>query len=218
MQSLLKTFSLISLLVLLPFAVSQAENTERFVAGQDYAVLPTPVRTSDPNRIEVSEVFWYGCGHCYTFEASLKPWSASLKSDVNFVKIPAMWNDVMQIHAAMFYTAKQLNVLDKMHGGIFTAMHVEKKRFMKEAEVQKFFEEYGVDAETFKKTFHSFGINSQVKQADAKARSYQITGTPEMVVNGKYRVSARMTGSQPKMLEVVDFLIEKERAEKQAAQ
>lgn len=186
--------------------------SEAFIAGEHYAILEAPVRTSDPSKIEVVEVFWYGCSHCYTFEASLRPWVSAQKSDVNFIKLPAMWNDTMTVHAGMYYAAKQLKVLDKMHGGIFTAMHVEKKRFIDKDKIQAFFAEYDVDKETFDKTFNSFGVNSQIKQADAKTRSYHITGTPEMVVNGKYRISARMAGSQVKMLEVVDFLIEKERA------
>ena len=68
-----------------------------------------------------------------------------------------------------------------------------------------------MDAETFKKTFASFGVESQVKLADSRARSYGVQGTPEIIVNGKYRIASSLAGSQSKMLEVASFLIEKER-------
>lgn len=212
MQKMFRVIAALFITALLP-AIGYTEEAvvETFTAGEHYQQLAVPVRVDDPNKIEVAEMFWYGCAHCYSFEAALRPWAAQQQQDVNFVKVPAMWNDSMKLHAGMFYAAKQLKVLKEMHGGIFTAMHVEKKKFVREEEIQKFFADYGIAAETFNKTFNSFGVASQVKKSDARARSYQITGTPEMVVNGKYRVSSRMTGSQEKMLEVVDFLVKRER-------
>ncbi len=77
-----------------------------------------------------------------------------------------------------------------------------------------FFEKHGVSEEDFRKTYRSFGVVSQVNIANSKARGYGITGTPEVVVDGQYRISARMAGSQDKMLQVAEFLVNKIRAEK----
>ena len=183
-----------------------------YQAGVHYEVLETPVRTIDPSKIEVTEVFWYGCGHCFRFEPMLHQWKKKLSKDVVFRQSPAMWNEVMQMHARAFYVAQALRVLDKVHKPIFNALNVERKKLATKEELAAFFKAHGVDEETFAKTYKSFGVTSQVRQADSRARSYKITGTPEMVVNGKYRISARMAGGQSQMLKVADFLIKQERA------
>jgi len=125
-----------------------------------------------------------------------------------------VWDDeVRTLHAKMYYTALALKKIDSLHNAIFTAMNVNKKSFANEGEIAKFFSDNGVDPKDFAKTFNSFGVDSQVKQASAKVRGYNITGTPTMIVNGKYKVM----GSPEKMLDVVNFLIEKERAEMKTA-
>ncbi len=185
---------------------------QKYVAGTHYQVLDTPVRTSQPNKIEATEVFWYGCSHCYTFESAIIPWSKTLAEDVNFIKSPAIWHPSMALHARAFYTAKALGVLDTLHSVIFQEMNLRKNKLASESDISRLFVAEGVDAEKFKSTFNSFGVNSAVQQAESRQRSYQITGTPEMIVNGKYRVTARMAGSQTGMLKVVDYLIDLERA------
>jgi thiol:disulfide interchange protein DsbA len=177
--------------------------------GVHYSVLEQSVRTVDASKIEVTEVFWYGCGHCFRFEPMLHQWERSLAADVAFRQSPAMWNSAMETHARAFYTAKALGVLNKLHQPLFNALNIENKQLTDEDDLADLFATFGVDKEKFHKTFKSFGVTSQVKQADSRARSYQITGTPEIVVNGQYRVSARMAGGQPQMLKVVDFLIDK---------
>jgi thiol:disulfide interchange protein DsbA len=107
-----------------------------------------------------------------------------------------------------------LNILDDVHEPIFNALNIEGKRLANEKSLGAFFSDFGVDADTFKKTYNSFGIVSQVKQANARARAYGIQGTPEIIVDGKYRVSSSLAGSQEGMLKVTDFLVEKIRKEK----
>ncbi|MBV1932514.1 MAG: thiol:disulfide interchange protein DsbA/DsbL [Porticoccaceae bacterium] len=184
---------------------------QKYVAGTHYQVLDTPVRTSNPSKIEATEVFWYGCGHCYSFEPTILPWSKTLAEDVNFVKSPAIWHPSMALHARAFYAAKALGVLDTLHSVIFQEMNLRKNKLANESAISKLFVANGVDTEKFKSTFNSFGVNSAVQQAESRQRGYQITGTPEMIVNGKYRVTARMAGSQAGMLKVVDYLIDLER-------
>lgn len=185
---------------------------EQYQAGKHYALLKQPVRTRDSDKIEVVELFWYGCPHCYHFEPLIKAWKAKNADDVDFWQSPAVWNNKMKLHAQAFFAAEALGVLDKLHEPIFTALVVERKRLDSPKQIEDLFANYGVSREDFNKAFNSFGVTSQVKQADARARSYQITGTPELVVNGKYRVAAGMAGGQAEMLKVTDFLIAKERA------
>ncbi len=182
-----------------------------YQAGTHYDVLATPVRTSNPKLIETAEVFWYGCSHCYSFEPTLLEWKKTLSEDVVLVKSPAIWHPTMELHARAFYTAKALGVLDDMHTVIFEEMNLRKNKLADEAAISKLFEDHGVDPEKFEKTFNSFGVSSSVRQAKSRQRGYEIKGTPEMVVNGKYRITARMGGGHAGMMKIIDYLIDLER-------
>ncbi|MBX2810135.1 MAG: thiol:disulfide interchange protein DsbA/DsbL [Cellvibrionaceae bacterium] len=185
---------------------------QKFVEGKDYVVINNPVRTIDSSKIEVTEVFWYGCSHCNTFRPLFAQWEKQQAEDVYTRHSPAIWNKRMVTHASIFYTAKALGKLKTMHKDIFDALHIRKKKLLKQSEIYGLFAKQGVDENTFTKAFASFGVRSSVQQAESRARSYGITGTPELVVNGKYRVSGGMAGSQRRMLQVASFLIDKERA------
>ncbi len=202
----------LSLLALTPLLACAQDAGESYVEGENYDLITPPVRTANPDEIEVVEFFWYGCGHCYNFEPVLGAWKKTLPEDVDFRGSPAMWNKPMELHARAYYTAEVLGVLDTMNAVLFQAMNVDGKRLSSEAEVGELFVANGVSAEDFSKAFSSFGVGSQVNQAAARARAAKITGTPAIMVNGKYHVSTRKAGSQADVLKIADFLIAKERA------
>ncbi|CAA0104928.1 Thiol:disulfide interchange protein DsbA [Zhongshania aliphaticivorans] len=183
--------------------------------GEGFIRIAQPVRTSNPDKIEVVEVFWYGCSHCYNFDPMLEVWQRNTAADVEFHRSPAMWNDLMVVHAKAYYTALALGVLDKVHEPIFKAINLD-RNMLRDADAlaSLFVEHTGIDEATFRKTFDSFGVNSQVKQADARARAYGIAGTPELIVNGKYRITGRSAGGRREMLQVAEELIAIERASK----
>jgi thiol:disulfide interchange protein DsbA len=193
---------------------AKAAEPKEYVAGTDYDVINPPVRAVDSSTIEVAEFFWYGCGHCYSFEPMLEPWKKKLPADVTFRGIPAVWQEKMELHAKAYYTAEALGVLDTMHPVIFQAMNVDRKPLASQKDIAALFVANGVSEDDFNKAFDSFGVNSQVKQGIAAAKAAQITGTPALVVNGKYHISGRKSGTQSDMLKVADYLIEKERVAK----
>lgn len=205
----LKHLALLCLLLPLTLNLSNATaaNDGLYTAGTHYEVLKTPVRTSDPKRIEVAEVFWYGCSHCFTFEPMVSTWASQQSEDINFVHSPAIWHKSMELHARAYYTAKVLKVLDPVHQAIFEAMNLKRNKLASKEAIGKIFVAQGVGLDKFNKTFDSFGVVSATKQADARQRSYNVRGTPEMVVNGKYRINAKMAGGQGGMLKVADYLI-----------
>lgn len=200
------------LVLLLTAMAGQAQDNPAWVEGEHYDLIVPAIRTANPDKIEISEFFWYGCGHCYNFEPMLEQWKKTLGEDVVFQGSPAIWNKSMELHARVYYAAEVLGVLDTMHPVIFQAMNVDRKRLASEDEIAALFAANGVSAEDFSKAFNSFGVGSQVRQANSRARAAKITGTPEMMVNGKYRISTRKAGNQGNMLKIADYLIEKERA------
>jgi len=185
---------------------------EGFVEGEHYIVLDKPVATRDSNKIEVVEMFSYGCPHCYEFEPLVKDWAKQQGSDVDFWVFPAVWNNPMKLYAGAFYTANELKVADEIHKPLFTALVVEQKSMRNEGDLADFFVVHGVDRKAFAETFNSMAVESQVKQAEERVRQYKPVGTPEVVVNGKYRVDRMNAGGLKEMLDVVGFLVEKERA------
>ncbi|GIZ10799.1 thiol:disulfide interchange protein DsbA/DsbL [Pseudomonas sp. NCCP-436] len=182
------------------------------VAGQQYVELSSPVPVSKPGQIEVVELFWYGCPHCYQFEATLNPWIEQLPEDVNFVRIPALFGGIWNVHGQAFLTLESMKVEAKVHEAVFNAIHQEKKKLASANEFADFVATQGVDRDAFLKTFNSFGIKSQMEKARKLAISYQITGVPVMVVGGKYRFDITSSGGPQQTLQVADYLIEKERA------
>jgi len=203
---------LIFLIALLPIAMCQAQG-EKYSAGVHYEVLPQAVRTANSSKIEINEVFSYTCGHCYTFEDVIEPWAKQLPADVDFQRTPAIWAPALEPYARAYYSALMLDALHKVHMPIFEAIHLKKQRLSSEQDFANIFIAAGVDVEKFSKAYNSFGMTSMVNQAKSRVRSYRTQGTPEIIVNGKYRVSTRSSGGFAGMLNVADFLIQKERAQ-----
>ena len=185
---------------------------EGWVEGQHYQTLNPPVAVGRGDDNVVTEFFWYGCGHCYTFEPMLTAWGKQLPEGAVVKPSPAVWNEPMRIHAKAYFIAEALDVKATMHPVIFDAMHVQRKRLTSRLELRDLFEDNGVDPEQFDRAFESFGIDSQVRQADSRARSAKISGTPSLMVAGKYLIETRAAGSQTNMLEIARFLVDKELA------
>ena len=193
---------------LLFFSCAQAEE---YVAGRHYEILDSPSVTRDPSKVEVVEVFWFGCNHCYALESYIQPWKKTLPKDVDYWKSHATWNPTLKIHARLFYSAKALGIEDKIIPGAFTAIQREGRFLTGNSELEYFFRGFGVEKEKYLSVSNSFGVNNAVKQADNRMRQWTITGVPTLIVNGKYKVSGTREVGTDRLLDVVDFLIEKER-------
>lgn len=182
-----------------------------------YVALTNPVPVAVPGKIEVVELFWYGCPHCYAFEPVINPWVEKLPSDVNFVRIPAMFGGPWDAHGQMFLTLEAMGVEHKVHTAIFEAIQKEHKKLTTPDEMAEFLATQGVDKDKFLATFNSFAIKGKIVQAKELAKKYEITGVPTLIVNGKYRFDVGSAGGAPQALELADKLVDKERAANKAA-
>lgn len=182
-----------------------------------FVELSNPVPVAVPGKIEVVELFWYGCPHCYAFEPVINPWVEKLPSDVNFVRIPAMFGGPWDAHGQMFLTLETMGVEHDVHAAVFNAIQNEKKRLTDPEDMAEFLATQGVDKEKFLATFNSFAIKGQITKAKDLAKKYGITGVPTMVVNGKYRFDIGSAGGANQALQLADQLIAKERAATKAA-
>lgn len=203
---LLPATRLLALLVL----ISSPLWAETFTPGTDYDLVTPPQPTQDPERIEVMEFFWYGCPHCLDFEPDLKAWLKNKPERVLFVRQPAVFNDQWAAHAKAFFTAEALGVGEKVHDDLFKAIQVKHEKLMTEEEQAKFFADHGVAAAAFHQAYSSFAVDSKMRNAGGLAAKYGVTGTPSIVVNGKYLVSPSKSKSFPRMIAITNALIEKE--------
>lgn len=178
--------------------------------GVEYQRIEPSVPTTTGDKVEVVELFWYGCPHCYDFDPYVKRWLMRKPANVEFIHIPAIFNKLWELHAQAFYTAKALGISGKIHDGLFDAIHQGGRRFPTPASLQMLFAEYGVSKDDFYKAFNSFAVKSQVKRAVQLTKRYGIDGVPALIVNGKYRVNSSGVRTYSDMLKVVDYLVRKE--------
>lgn len=197
-------------LILVGIPVGANAQVERYVAGTHYRVLETPVRTEDSSRIEVVELFWYGCPGCYAFEPLLAGWENSLPTDIDHKRLPAVWDPITEIHAKAYFTAQSLDSIDAVHDRFFEEFHQKRNRLHNEVVIREFFESCGISQEDFDRVFNSFLVRTLVRQAQSQMNNYGPAQTPTLYVNGKYVVTVGDGGYQ-QMLDIVEFLIDIER-------
>jgi thiol:disulfide interchange protein DsbA len=198
-------------LLLLPFLALPLQAQE-FVEGTHYTKLPQAVRTQDPSKVEVVEVFGYWCPHCNDFERYLSPWKQKQSEKVDFKHLPAVFSPKQTEFAKAYYISVALGVEHDTHPALFSLIHQQRSWINNKEQLAKFFADFGVSDADFNKAYGSFALNSQMNLGKKKAGEYRISGVPSMVVNGKYVVAAGPAVSQKGMLDVVDFLVAQEQA------
>jgi len=158
---------------------------QTLVAGKDFQLITPPQPTPPGKNVEVIEFFWYGCPHCFHFDPMLEAWRAKKPEYVNFIRIPAVWNPLLQLHARAFYTAEALGKGAEMHSEFFKEIHERHNGLDTEQKLQEFFGRFGVDAKAFKTAFDSFAVHAKLQRADELNRRYRIGGVPTLIIWGE---------------------------------
>ena len=173
--------------------------------GRDYGSLSKPLPIKQDGVVDVIEIFWYGCGHCFNLAPVVSKWAKQKDSSVNFKKMPVTWGPVHQLHAKLFYTIEALGIGETAHSAVFTAIHKEGNFLASDASIIDFLEKLGMEKSETIKYMNSFSVRQKVKRAIEITKQFKVTATPMMFVDGKYRVEAK--GGSSKMLKVVDYVI-----------
>jgi len=172
-----------------------------------YSTLGTALQTDDPAKVEVVEFFWYGCIHCFNFEPALDAWVPKLPPDAYFRRVPAIFNERWALDASIFYTFEALGVLGKLHRPLFDAIHKDRLRTDNPAALGEWLGKNGLDPKKFDAAMKSFGVQSKVKRAGQLTAGARIDGTPALMVQGRYTISAEQGGSLEGMLVNANQLI-----------
>jgi len=211
-STMINTLSRLSATVfLLCFAVqAPAADDLNIMEGVEYERLAAPLPAiTDTGKVEVIELFWYGCPHCFRLEPHLNRWLATdFPDDAEFIRVPGTMNPGWLDHARAYYTAEHLGVLDQIHEPLLDAIHVDGRRINSQAQLGTFFEEFGVDRDEFDRTFRSFEVHTQINRAKYLAERSEATGVPALIVGGRYRTGVDMAGGYDRLFEVVSELVQ----------
>ncbi len=169
-----------------------------------------PLPTTSADGVEVLEFFWYGCPHCNALHPHVDAWEKRKPGNVTFKLVAAPLNPAWTTHSRAYYAAEVLGVVDRFHGPFFDAIHKDGKRMRDEDEIVEFAAGLGLDGNAFRDAMHSFAVDTSLRRSVQLADAYRITGVPTMAVNGKYKITARLAGGYPQMIQIVEQLVREE--------
>jgi protein dithiol oxidoreductase (disulfide-forming) len=182
------------------------------VEGKDFVRLPAPAPVAAPaGKVEVVEFFSYACQHCYAFEPLLEPWVKKLPTDVAFRRVPAAFNAAWEGLAKIFYALEASDQLEAMHKRVFAAIHVQRQKLDKEADIAAFVKSAGGDDAKFLDAYKSFGVATKQRQGKQLAEAYKIDGVPTLGIHGRWFTAGSLAGTHERALAVADQLIARAR-------
>lgn len=183
------------------------------VEGTHYVRLGQPLPVTAPaGKVEVVEFFWYGCPHCNAFEPALEAWVKKLPEFVAFRRVPVQFREEpFGTHQRIYFALETMGQLEAMHRKVFAAIHNDRLKLDKPAEIQAFMSKNGLDDARFIEVMNSFGVQTKARQAKQLAEAYKIDGVPALGIQGRFYTSGSLAGGQDKMLVVADFLIQASR-------
>jgi thiol:disulfide interchange protein DsbA len=199
-----------ALLLIMPLLACAQSTPAQFQEGVQYQRITPALPTDSGANVEVVELFWYGCPHCFHLEPALAAWLKHKPANVTFIRVPATLNPAWELLARAYYAAEDLGVLDKIHGPLFHAIHEQHTPMNTDKDVIAFFVAHGVTEADIGNAMNSFSVETKLRRARQLAEQSGTSGVPAILVNGKYRTSAGEAGSSENLLKVVDFLIKKE--------
>lgn len=185
-----KRFALVAAaasVLLVATACSAQTPATPYTEGNEYVKIDPAVRAGKDGKVEVVEVFSYGCIHCAHYEADAEQLQKDLPKGVVFRAIPAAFNEAWVPYARAYYAAKKLGVLPQTHAALFKAIHEDHYPIHSADELADFYASKGVDRAKFVAAYNS-DETTKAMAADMKLiQAWQVDGTPTLVVNGKYR-------------------------------
>ena len=204
-----KITALTSVIAISIFVFFTSTSQAEFVAGKNFIVIEKPVETETGEKVEVRELFWYFCPHCFSVHPMLEDWMKTMDSSAQLVLQPAVFPG-WEYGSTFYYVLEELGELDRLHSALFNAIHIQKLNFKTQQDFVTWLSLNGVNEDNANKVYESFPVKVAVNKAKANTYKYRITGVPAFIVNGKYMVNSTSAGSQEKIFEVIDYLIQKE--------
>ncbi|GAB3371545.1 thiol:disulfide interchange protein DsbA/DsbL [Massilia agri] len=195
------------------------------VNGADYTTLAQPQPTqATGKKVEVIEFFAYHCPACNMLEPSLNQWIKKQGDNIVMRRVHLPFQGPADPEAHLFLTLEAMGKLEEYHPRVFQAVHVQRQRLMKDDAIIEWAAKNGLDRAKFMETWNSFGVTSKLRRLQTLSSNYKVTGTPTIIIDGKYVVSPsqvgeanKINGVEPTMqatMQVMDALVKKAAATK----
>ncbi len=181
--------------------------------GKEYKLL-NPAQPAATEKIEVLEFFFYGCSHCFTLHPLMSKWEKAMPKDVALTYVPVIFRDTWEPMARTYYALEMLGQLHPVHDALFKAWNVDETDLSDEARIFDFVAARGVDRAKFAAAYKSFTMQSKIVRAKQMIRSYGLTGTPTLVVDGKYLITGLQPADTMRVLDEVIAMVRKEKSGK----
>ncbi|MBV1774831.1 thiol:disulfide interchange protein DsbA/DsbL [Burkholderiaceae bacterium DAT-1] len=177
--------------------------------GVDYDVLPRPITSESPGKIEVVELFWYMCGHCYNTQQPLNKWRASQPKDVAFRPMHVMYGGRSDLegHARLYLALKGMGKLDQMQDRVFAAINEQHVELRREEVLVKWLVDQGIPVDQFMNYYKGFSVGAQLSELQHICMDNNIGKTPTFVVAGKYRLIPGEAQSHEEMFAKLSELV-----------
>ncbi len=210
--------SILKSLAILMLTFSTLASAEAPTMGNEFDAVAQNISTDNPAKIEVMEIFWYGCSHCYQMEAPLHAWLKKLPNDVYFKRVPGLPNPSWAPMAKAFYAMETLGVTEKLHSKLFDAIHKTKtlNPTDEKAAIDWITAQSGMDKIKVEQAFKSFTMNTSLNRAAQIFKASGATGVPSLVIDGKFITSASMNGGNEQALKTTDYIIDNVRKDRAA--
>jgi thiol:disulfide interchange protein DsbA len=179
------------------------------VSPKDFQTLDPPQPVATGERIEVLEFFYYGCPVCYEAQPHIARWLLKTGPGVAIVRVPAAFTESSESFARTFYTLGAMNQIARLHWPLYDNHHFDGKELNEEKNVTAWVASNGVERQRFTELWHSEQVKAQVEAAKKALEVYGVKGVPTFVIDGKYVTSARLSGSVPRMMQTVQYLVER---------
>jgi thiol:disulfide interchange protein DsbA len=207
----------ICVLGMLAWFAATAACAADLVEGREYARLKNPQPVETGKKIEVIEFFSYGCPHCSDLEPILQAWMQKLPPDVQFRRVPVIFQQRWEALARIYYTLDAMGDEGRLSPEVFKAVHVNGLPLYQDKAFFDWAAGHGLDRARVADVYGSFAVSSRFNRAKALAQVYNIQSVPTMIVDGKFMTSTDKVGSHEKLPPVLDALIDKARAERTKA-
>ena len=179
--------------------------------GAQFSRIEPAVPPQTAGKLDVLEFFSYACPHCAAFEPALEAWSKRLPADVAFQRVPVPFLANAENFQRTYYALQTLGQVDAVQRKVFTAIHVDRARLDKPAEIAALMAKNGIDAAKFLDVFNSFSVANSVSKAKRLSAAYRIESVPALAVHGRYLTSPSQAGGSEGTLGVADYLLQRAR-------
>ncbi len=207
-NSMKQFFSYLLPVLAVALLLSSTAQARSFTEGLHYGIISPPIATqAEEGKVDVTEIFWYGCPHCYNLEPTIAQYLKQKPENVTFNLVPAMLSPRWNFHAKLHFVGQMLDPegKDNVHEKVFVAMHKQRRRIDNDDQLRRFFKSLGYEKSEVDAAMKSEELQQKLDFARETTAKSGLDSVPTIIVGGKYLTSPSMLSGE-NLIEVINFL------------